>query len=166
MARTDDWTTMRFVKVEVQVTAAMVTALASLTTAEWVDLSSCFPGPIDQPQNPTRDVEETPVSGDASPIVSVGPNSARQFAFTLLYTEGEVLGTDNLDPYQDIFKPVMEDDEALVMPMRWTPQASGDVYTTSATGTYMIGLTDPVGGVTSEKIMFTATITTETLGIT
>jgi hypothetical protein len=158
---------MRFAKVEVQVTAAMVTALASLSTAEWVDLSSVFSGPVDQPQNPTRDVEETPVSGDASPIVSVGPNSARQFAFTMLYTEGEVLGSDNLDPYQDLFKPVMEDDAALVMPMRWTPAGSGgDIYTTSATGTFMIGLTDPVGGVTSEKIMFTVTITTETLGIT
>jgi hypothetical protein len=167
MAKTDDWVTNRFVKVELQVTAAMVTALASLTTAEWIDISSIFAGPLDQPQEITKDVEETPVSGDATPITSLGTASARRFAFTVLYTEGEVLGTDNLDPYQDILKPVVEyGSAALSMPMRWSPAGgnSGDnLYTTSATESWVTSLSDPVGGVTSEKIMISFELSTPDL---
>jgi hypothetical protein len=36
MAKADDWRTFRNAKIEIQVTAAMVTALATLTTAEWI----------------------------------------------------------------------------------------------------------------------------------
>jgi hypothetical protein len=166
MAKTAQWGTMRFAKVEVSITAAAVAAIAGLTTSEWIDLSSVFAGPLDQPQNPTRDKEETPVSGDAAPILSVGPNSGREFAFSFLYTEGETLGTDNLDPYQDIFKAIMEDDAALSVPMRWSPAggAGGDYqYSTSTTESFMVGLTDPIGGVDSSKIMFTVTIATPDL---
>ena len=129
MAKTDDWLTLRFAKVEFEVTAAMVTALASLTTNEWIDISSIFAGPLDQPQEISRDIEETPVSGDGTPITSSGTLSARQFAFNILYTEGEVLGTDNLDIYQDLLKPLMEyASGALSMPVRWSPNggAGGD----------------------------------------
>lgn len=167
MAKTDDWTTMRFSKVEVNVTAAIVAA-TPLSTVAWIDLSSIFAGPLDQPQSPSRDVEETPVSGDAQPIISVGPNSARQFAFSFLYTEGETLGTDNIDPYQDLFKLVMEYAGVLPLAMRWSPAGgnTGDnLYTTSLTESFLIGLTDPIGGVTSEKIMFTATIATNGLTV-
>lgn len=166
MAKTTAWATARFNKVEVQVTSAIVTAIAGLSTAEWIDLSSIFAGPLDQPQEPTRDAEETPVSGDATPIVSVGPNSARQFTFNFLYTEGETLGTDNIDPYQDLFKPVMEYTSALSIPFRWSPKGgnSGDNrYATSTTETFMLSLSDPVGGVTSNKIMFAVTIITPDL---
>lgn len=167
MAKTDDWVTNRFVKVELDVTAAMVSALASLTTAEWIDISSIFAGPLDQPQEITRDIEETPVSGDATPITSAGAASARRFAFSILYTEGEVLGTDNLDIYQDVLKPCMEySGTALSMPMRWSPAGgnSGDnQYTTSTTETFLTSLSDPVGGVTSEKIMITFEISTPDL---
>ncbi len=169
MARTDDWVTFRYAKVEVQVTSAMVTALASLTTAEWIDLSSIFAGPMDQPQAPTKDVEETPVSGDANPIVSVGPASARQYTWNLLYTEGEVLGTDNLDVYQDLFKAVIDYSGQLAVPFRWSPAggASGDnSYATSTTGTFITSVSDPVGGVTSEKIMFAVDFITEDLTVT
>ena len=166
MAKTSKWKTNRFVKVEVQVTAAMVTALSSLTTAEWIDLSSIFAGPLNQDQVPTKDVEETPVSGDAEPIVSVGAASARRFTFNFLYTEGETLGTDTLDPYQDIFKPVIDYEGQLSVPFRWSPNggASGDaLYTTSSTGTFIISVSDPVGGVNSNKIMFSVSIVTEAL---
>lgn len=168
MAKTSLWGTMRFAKVEVSITTATAAAIAGLTTVEWIDLSSIFSGPLDQPQNPTRDKEETPVSGDAAPILSVGPNSGREFAFTFLYTEGETLGTDNLDPYQEIFKAIMEDASALIVPMRWSPGGGvgGDnLYTTSLTESYIVGLTDPIGGVDSSKIMFTVTIATPTLTV-
>lgn len=166
MAKTSAWATARFNKVEVQVTAAMVTALASLTTAEWIDLSSIFAGPLNQDQAPTKDVEETPVSGDAEPIVSVGSASARRFTFNMLYTEGETLGTDSLDPYQDLFKPVIDYEGDLAVPFRWSPKGgnSGDYqYSTSTTGTFVISVSDPVGPVTSEKIMFSVAIVTEDL---
>lgn len=168
MAKTSAWVTNRFVKVELDVTAAMVSAIAGLTTAEWIDISSIFAGPLDQPQEVTRDIEETPVSGDATPITSVGSASARRFAFSILYTEGETLGTDNLDIYQDVLKAVMESTTVLSMPMRWSPAggASGDnLYTTSTTESFMTSLSDPVGGVTSEKIMVTFEISTPDLTV-
>ncbi len=168
MAKTTNWITNRFVKVEVEVTAAIVTALGGITTAEWIDISSIFSGPLDQPQQTTRDTEETPVSGDAQPIVSVGPNSARQLTFTMLYTEGETLGTDNLDIYQDLLKPVMEDTTVLSIPFRWSPNggASGDnLYTTNSTGTFIVSMGDPVGGVTSAKILIPVQVITEDLTV-
>ena len=168
MAKTSAWVSFRFAKVEVSVTAAMVTAIAALSTAEWIDLSSIFSGPLDEPQNVTRDKEETPVSGDALPIISVGPASARELAFTFLYTEGETLGSDNLGPYTDIFKNSIEDATALSVPFRFSPAtgASGDLlYTTHATESFMVALTDPVGGIDSSKIMFTVTIVTPDLTV-
>lgn len=168
MAKTDDWVTNRFVKVELQVTAAMVTAIGALSTAEWIDISSIFSGPLDQPQEVTKDIEETPVSGDATPITSQGTATARRFAFTILYTEGEVLGTDNLDIYQDVLKNVMESSTSLSMPMRWSPAGgnSGDnLYTTHATESFLTSLSDPVGGVTSEKIMISFEISTPDLTV-
>ncbi len=169
MARTSKWVAFRYAKVEVEVTAAMVTALASLSTAEFIDLSSIFAGPMDQDQSPTKDVEETPVSGDANPIVSVGPASARQYTWNMLYTEGETLGSDNLDVYQDLFKAIIDHSAALIIPFRWSPNggASGDnSYATSTTGTFVTSVSDPVGGVTSEKIMFSVSFITEDLTVT
>ena len=166
MAKTDDWATFRSAKVEVSVTAAMVAAIASLTTVEWIDLSSIFAGPAAQDQAPTKDVEETPVSGDANPIVSVGPPSARRFSLSFLYTEGEVLGTDDLDVYQDLFKPVIDYGIQLATPFRWSPKGGGSgdaLYTTHATGTFILSVTDPVGAVSSEKIMITVSFVTEEL---
>ena len=168
MAKTSLWKTNRFVKVEITVTAAMVSALASLTTAEDIDISSIFVGPIEQPQEISRDIEETNVSGDATPITSAGVTSARRFAFTILYTEGETLGTDNLDIYQDLLKPTMEASTALSMPITWSPDGGGsgdNQYTTSATETFITSLSDPVGGVTSEKIQITFEVSTPDLTV-
>ncbi len=169
MAATTKWQTNRYVLPEVNVTAAMVTALASLSTSEWIDLSSIFAGPVAQDQAPTKEVEETPVSGSGVPIVSVGPASARRFSWTLLYTEGETLGTDNLDVYQDLFKPVIDHSTSeLVVPFRWSPVggASGDNrYATSTTGTFLLSVSDPVGGVTSNKIMIVVSFVTEDLTV-
>lgn len=169
MAKTDDWATFRNAKVEVQITAAAVSAIASLTTAEWIDLSSIFAGPLEQDQIPTKDVEETNVSGDAAPIVSTGPASARRLTFNFLYTEGEVLGTDNLDPYQDIFKPILEyNGSDLALPFRWSPKGgnTGDnQYATSTTETFLLSVGDPVGGVNSSKIMFPVSIVTPDLTV-
>lgn len=166
MSKTTAWATFRYSKIEVQVTAAMVAALASLTTAEWIDLSSIFNGPMVQDQAPTKDVDETPVSGSGTPIVSVGSASARRFTWTFLYTEGDTIGTDNLDPYQDLFKPVIDYQGDLIVPFRYSPKGgnSGDnLYTTSTAGTFVISVTDPVGGVNSQKIMFSVSIITEDL---
>jgi hypothetical protein len=168
MAKTTAWVTNRFVKVEIEVTAAMVSALASLTTAEKIDISSIFVGPVDQPQEISRDIEETPVSGDATPITSAGVTTARRFAFTILYTEGETLGTDNLDIYQDLLKPTMEASTALSMPVTWSPDGgdAGDAeFTTSATESFITSLSDPVGGVTSEKISITFELSTPDLTV-
>lgn len=168
MAKTDDWRTFRSAKIEIQVTAAMVTALASLTTAEWIDLSSIFPGPLNNNQPKTRESESTNVSGDTSPILSVGPGGTEQYTFTFLYTEGEVLGTDNLDLYQDILKPVMDTEPVLIVPFRYSPAggATGDnLYTFSSTGTYIMSVTPPVGGVTANKIMITVVVETENVTV-
>lgn len=167
MAKTTAWVTNRFVKVEIQVTSAMVTALASLTTAEWIDISSIFAGPIGQPQQLTRDIEETPVSGDGTPITSASGPSSRRMSFAVLYTEGETLGTDNLDIYQDLLKPAMEyASGVLSVPIRWSPAGGGsgdNQYTTSTTESFITALGDPIGGVTSEKIMIPFEVNTPDL---
>ena len=166
MAKTDDALTFRSAKVEFEVTAAMVSALASLTTAEWVDFSSVFAGPMDQGQQVTLPVAETNVSGSSDPIVSVGPNSGRGYNFTILYTEGDDLGTDNLDMYQDFLKPVIENSTTLVASFRWAPAggAAGDYqYTTDTTNSYISALSDPVGVVDENLMRVDFSITTSSL---
>lgn len=165
MAKTTKSVTGRYAKLEVVVSAAMVSAIGSLTTAETIDLSSIFSGPAAQDQAPTKDVEETPVSGDAEPINSVGSASSRRFSYTFLYTEGDTIGTDNLDPYQDLFKPIIDYEGDLPVQFIYSPKggASGDYeYTTSATDSFIISVTDPVGGVNSSKLMYTVSIVTGT----
>lgn len=167
MAKTAKSKTFRFAKVEIVISATNVSDTA-LTTAETIDLSSIFAGPLDQPQISSRDIEETPVSGDPTPILSAGPAGARKFAFTFLYTEGETLGTDNLDPYQELFKVCHEASVAQSLQMIFSPAggAVGDnEYTTHASESFIESLSDPVGGVDSSKIMFTVVIATPDLTV-
>jgi hypothetical protein len=163
MAKTDDALTFRSVKVELEVSAAMVSAISNLTTAEWIDISQVFVGPMDQGQQVTLPIAETNVSGDADPIVSVGPNSGRVFNCTVLYTEGDDLGTDTVDIYQDILQPTIEASTALLFNMRWSPNGggSGDAqFTTETTNSYLSALSDPVGVVDENLIQVQFSVAT------
>jgi hypothetical protein len=163
MAKTAAALSFRSAKVEFDVTAAMTAALASLTTVEWIDISSIFNGPLDQGQQVTLPIAETNVSGDSDPIVSVGPNSGRVYNVTVLFTEGETLGSDNIDFYQDYLQPAIEASPALPIHMRWSPNggASGDAQFTTETGnSWLSALSDPVGVVDENLIQVQFSITT------
>jgi hypothetical protein len=163
MAKTDDALTLRSAQVEFDVTAAMTAAISNLTTVEWIDISQIFVGPMDMGQQVTLPIAETNVSGDADPIVSVGPNSGRVYNFTVLYTEGDDLGTDTIDFYSDYLKPAIEASPALPIHFRWSPNggASGDLQFTSETGnSWLSALSDPVGAVDENLIQINFSVTT------
>jgi hypothetical protein len=163
MAKTTAGLTFRSVEVEFDVTAAMTAAISGLTTVEWITIDSIFSGPMDQGQQVTLPIAETNVSGDADPIISIGPNSGRVYNFTVLYTEGDTLGTDNIDFYSDYLKPLIEASPALPCHFRWSPNggAVGDLQYTSETGnSWLSALSDPVGVVDENLMRVNFSVTT------
>jgi hypothetical protein len=118
---------------------------------------------MDMGQQVTLPIAETNVSGDADPIVSVGPNSGRVYNLTVLFTEGETLGTDNIDFYQDYLQPAIEASPALPVHLRWSPNggAGGDAqFTTESSNSWLSALSDPVGVVDENLIQIQFSITT------
>jgi hypothetical protein len=114
-------------KVEITLSAAAVAALASLTTAESIDISSIVKnvsaGEI------SRTVNREYVTGDNEAIIDLDTRIERgPVVITCLYTNGkEVLGTDDLDPY-DVIKEFAEYDGELSLPVIDSPAGgnSGD----------------------------------------
>jgi hypothetical protein len=153
-------------KTEVSINAAAVAALAGLTTAEDIDISSIV---VEWAQNspPQRPVDKQPVQGDNYPILTQDDGiSETTFNVTVLYTKGaDALGTDTIDFYQDILRPMFHNSSPLALPHIFS--ATGEVgdfeYTTHATETFITACPDPVGGATSEKIKLTYTIETSTV---
>ena len=163
MAKTPNSVSARRMKTEVEVTAAMVSALASLITAESIDISQVV---VEWAQNspPQRPVDKQPVQGDNYPILTQDDGiSETTFNVTILYTKGaDTLGTDTVDYYQDILRPTFHNATPLSFPHVFSATgALGDYeYTTHSTETFITACPDPVGGANSEKIKLTYTIET------
>ncbi len=163
MAKTANSVSARRMKTEVVVSAAVAAALASLTTAENIDMSSIV---VEWAQGsaPQRPVDKQPVQGDNYAILTQDDGiSETTFTVTILYTKGaDSLGTDNIDIYQDLLRPLFHNSSPLALQHVFSATgAVGDYeYTTHATETFVTDMPDPVGGSTNEKIKLTYTIET------
>lgn len=166
MTKTANSVSARRMKTEVTISSAVAAALAALTTAEDIDISSIT---VEWVQNspPQRPVDKQPVQGDNYPILTQDDGiSETTFNVTVLYTKGaDTLGTDSVDFYQDILRPLFHNTTPLSLPHIFSATgAVGDYeYTTHATETFVTSCPDPVGGATSEKIKLTYTIETSTV---
>jgi len=164
MAKTANATHGKRTKVEAVMTAALVAALASLTTAETIDWSSVVKsisgGEL------TRTVEKEYVTGDDTPILSYDTNiQYSDIVIVFLYTNGkDTIGTDLIDfgEFLDDLAVVTSSD--LSLPIIWSVAggAIGDEERlSSATETFVVGLTAPVGGVgDNAKVQRTLTLST------
>lgn len=161
MAKTANAVSSRKVKVELVISPAMVTALASLTTAESIDISQIVKavggGGIKRP------VTKEWVSGDDEPLADYETRIERgDITVSFLYTNGkDQLGTDLLD-IPAILREIAEYTASDLSPQIIYSLAGGNVgdeeFTTHATETRLTDLTDPVGGVdTGGKVQQTAT---------
>lgn len=156
-------------KVEIEITAAMVVAIAGLTTAEVIDISSVVAN-ITGGGGATRAVEEEYVVGSDSPILDYSTMiPSTELGIEFLYTEGkETLGTDGLDLYTDILRPIQQHTASdLPVPITYS-LGGGDIgdeqIATSPTETFITDLPAPVGGVgTSGRVKLTASFKTPTL---
>lgn len=167
MAKTTQGISPRKAKLEMVVSAAMVTAIAALSTAETVDLSSCIKGT--DGGGLTRVVEKEWVIGDDEAITTYDTRLTRgDLNVVGLYTNGkETLGTDTFDLYS-VLKSLAEYTASdLSVQFIWSPAggAVGDAeYTTDATESFIASLSDPVGGVeTTGKQQFTMAISSPSL---
>lgn len=161
MAQTAQAISPRNGKLELVVSAAIVSALSNIT-AESIDISSIVKnisgGEI------SREVEKEFVIGDSTPITTYDTRiDYGDFTITFLYTnDKETLGTDNLDIYT-FLKDVMEHTAAdLSLQFIWSPAggAVGDEeLLSSATQSFIKNLTAPVGGEdTTGKLQCSVTI--------
>ena len=170
MAKTAYSTSARRTKMEVELTAAINTALTLgiATPPETLDISSIHVE-IAQGQAATREVDEQFVTGDLSPIITPdGVVSSEKYQVTILYTQGkDQVGTGNWDYYSDILAPLHLLGTANPLQHKWSPAggAVGDEqYVTSATETFLTSVPKPVGGASSEKIKITYEIVTPAVG--
>lgn len=139
-------------KLEMVVSAAMVAALASLSTAENIDLSSVAKsvggGGL------TRAVNKEYVMGDDEAISDYDTRMERgPFQINFLYTNGEEqLGTDDLDPYTILKELAEYTGSDLSVQFIFSP-AGGNIgdeqFTTDLNQSFITALDDPVGGADS-----------------
>lgn len=151
-------------KVELVVTAAMVTALASLTTAETIDISqivkSISGGDL------TRVVNKEYVTGDAAAILDYDTDKQySDIVLVFLHTNGEeVMGTDTIDIGAVLDELADYIASNLSLQIIWSVAGGGsgdEERLSSATETFIVGLTQPVGGVdTAGKVQRTLTLST------
>lgn len=147
---------------KVVVSAAMVSALSTLDTAEEIDFSSVVEQ-IEQTQTADREIAEDYVIGDIDPIVSPEEVlTSERYRVTLYYTKGqEALGTDTIDPYSDLIRPLHELAVALPIQHKWSigGETGDEEEATSATDTFIQSIDKPVPG-TRGRMKLTYTITT------
>lgn len=166
MAKTANAISPRRGKLEMVISAAMVTA-TSLTTAETVDLSSVVKAV--EGGGLTRAINKEYVIGDDTPISDYDTRLERgDLQIVFLYTNGlEEFGTDDFDLYS-VLKEIAEyTAEDLSVQFIWSPAggAVGDEeFTTDAAESFITSLSDPVGGVdTGGKLQVTVGLSSPTL---
>ena len=169
MAKTNNSLSARRTQLEVTVSAALVAALASLTTAEDIDMGS-ITMEVAQAQVSEREITEDNVFGDIAPIITPdGVVSGERYDVTILYTQGkDQLGTDLIDIYSDLLLPLHLLQDAISIPHSWSP-AGGNVgderYVTDPNQTFLASLPKPVGGSSSDKIKITYQIACPVVGV-
>lgn len=167
MAKTANATGAKRAKVELTINAAAVTALASLTTAETIDISSIVKsisgGDL------TRVVEKEYVIGDSAAIETYDPQLVySDLVIVFLYTNGkDSLGTDTLDIGDVLDEIATYVNSSLSLPVIWS-MAGGAVgdeeRLTGANDTRIVGLTQPQGGVdTAGKVQRTLTLSVQSV---
>lgn len=157
MAKTDKAKTFRVADFGIIISAAHVAAIAGLTTPERISLKTILAGQgLQQSTVSNRGHSAHHVVGDADPIIDIGPRSEEVYTANILYTEGETLGTDTLDPYEEILEPLYKLEPPLPVQFYWSPAGgnSGDnEYITDANNSFLKSLASPVGGSQAGKIM-------------
>ena len=155
--------------VEMTFSAALVAALASLTTAETIDISSVV-ARVEEGNSISREITEDPVVGDKTKIISPSTSlSAADYTIFFYYTQGkEALGTDTIDPVV-----ILREAHLLATPLpisfAWSiGGAVGDEKeTTSATDTYIQSVGTAVPGESGRKLIpvhiFTSDVTVSTI---
>lgn len=167
MAKTVNATGAKRAKVELVFNAALVAALASLTTAETIDISSIVKGISGG--DLTRTVEKEYVIGDSAAIETYDPQlQYADLVITFLYTNGkDELGTDDIDIGAVLDEAAVYVGSNLSLQVIWS-MAGGAVgdeeRITGADDTRIVGLTPPVGGVdTNGKIQRTLTLSIQSV---
>ena len=151
--------------VNMTITAALVSALASLTTAEAIDISSVV-ARVEEGSAPTRQNAEDTVVGDKTKIISPATSiSAASYTIYFYYTQGkETLGTDDIDPVT-ICREIMQLAVPLPIVFDWSiGGAVGDEKSTTAVDTYIQSVGNQIPG-TAGKMMipvqiYTSNVTT------
>ncbi len=167
MAKTANATGAKRAKVELVINAAAVTALASLTTAETIDISSIVKsisgGDL------TRTVEKEYVIGDSAAIETYDPQLIySDLVIVFLYTNGkDELGADDIDIGAILDELAVYVGGDLSLPVIWS-MAGGNVgdeeRQTGASDTRIVGLTQPQGGVdTTGKVQRTLTLSVQSV---
>ena len=167
MAKTVNAVNAKRGKVELVFDAALVAALASLTTAETIDISSIVKnisgGDL------TRAVEKEYVIGDDEAIDDYDSKLVySNLVIILLYTNGkDSLGTDTVDIGTILDEVAVYTTTDLTLPVIWSVAggAVGDEErATGASDTRIVGLTPPVGGVDSSgKVQRTLTLSVNSI---
>ena len=155
--------------VDLTFSAALVLALASLTTAETIDVSSLV-ARVEESSSSSREVTEDPVVGDITKIISPGSSlSAAEYVIYFYYTQGkETLGTDNIDVVT-VLMEAHKLNPAVPIPFGWSiGGAVGDEREdTSATDTYLKNVGTAVPGEKGRKLIpvtiFTSDVTPSTI---
>lgn len=114
MAKTANSVSARRMKTELVISNAIVAALANIITAEKIDISEVV---VEWAQGsaPQRPVDKQPVQGDKYPILTQDDGiSETSYNVTILYTKGaDTLGTDGLDVYNGVLRPIFHNETPL-----------------------------------------------------
>lgn len=148
------------------VSAAMVSALSGLSTAESIDLSSVSVS-MEENSAAVREVDEDYVLGDQLPIITADDVlSSREFTMTFYYTQGaETLGTDTLDPWE-LYNEVHTHSAALSFKHTWGIGASpAQTFSSDATETFIMEVGTPVPTGQREKVRFTVRFRTSAVTV-
>lgn len=159
----------QFGLVEVTFSAALVTALTSLITAETVDISSIV-ARVEESSSSSREITEDTVVGDITKIISPESTlSAAEYVIYFYYTQGkETLGTDAIDVVT-VLMEAHKLNPAISIPFGWSiGGAVGDEREdTSATNTFLKNVGTAVPGEKGRKLIpvtiFTSDVTPSTI---
>jgi hypothetical protein len=141
-------------EIEIEITAADVTAIAAFTTAESIILDGAA-RKFEESQPKTREYNETYVAGDDAPVVNMsGHETATTWQFTILddYFSGLAgeWGTDNLSVYE-IFDEFFQAKRGITS-LKFTPAggSTGSIQTTLST-VEILTLPHPKGDADNSK---------------
>jgi hypothetical protein len=165
MAKTTKSKTFYAADFGIIISAELVTAvggaMAGLITAERISFKPVL-AEITQGQTSERAHSATHVVGDPDPLIGTGPRSEEVYTANIVYTEGEALGTDLLDPYEDILIPIFALHPAVPVQFYWQVDEENSTieHVTSATDCFLKSIGKPVGGATANKVMIPITFVT------